>query len=177
MTQKINQNPKRIMIFGLPGSGKSTFALKLSKQLHLPLYHLDKYFFVDNWVERDKEEFLNIQKSLVDQDKWIIDGNAIRSLEMRYKRADLVIYMCYPRWVCIVRVFKRLFTKDPAIFDRAENCEERVSWKLLTYLWGFDKRVSPILEKVGSLYPATPVHVIKTDKDLKEIRKILHTKI
>ncbi len=157
------------MIFGLPGSGKSTFALKLSKRLHLPLYHLDKYFFVDNWVERDKEEFFRIQQGLVDQDKWIIDGNAIRSLEMRYKRADLVLYMCYPRWQCIIKVFKRLFTKDPTILDRAENCEERVSWKLLTYLWGFDKRVSSILKELHSLYPKTLFYKIKTRKELEKI--------
>jgi len=39
--------PKKIMIVGIPGSGKSTFALKLSQFLDLPLYHLDKYFFIN----------------------------------------------------------------------------------------------------------------------------------
>ena len=36
--------PQRIMIFGRPGSGKSTFAVELALKLNLPLYHLDKYF-------------------------------------------------------------------------------------------------------------------------------------
>jgi adenylate kinase family enzyme len=43
----------RICIFGRPGSGKSTFAHKLHLKTGLPLYHLDRYFFVANWVERD----------------------------------------------------------------------------------------------------------------------------
>lgn len=57
-------SPKRIMIFGIPGSGKSTFALKLSRLLNLPLFHLDKYFFVSGWEERNYEEFLQIQQGL-----------------------------------------------------------------------------------------------------------------
>ena len=63
------------MIFGRPGSGKSTFAHDLHKITGLPLHHLDKHFFTRNWVERDKQEFLDIQQSIVDTDSWIIDGN------------------------------------------------------------------------------------------------------
>ena len=97
------------MIFGRSGSGKSTFAHDLHKITGLPLYHLDKYFFTRNWVERDKQEFLDIQQSIVDTHFWIIDGNSIKSLEMRYRRADLVLYLNFPRWLCYIRVFKRIF--------------------------------------------------------------------
>lgn len=63
---------QRIMIFGLPGSGKSTFAFKLHQKTKLPLYHLDTYFYLDNWIERPKEEFLSLQRKLVSKDQWII---------------------------------------------------------------------------------------------------------
>ena len=46
------------MIFGRPGSGKSTFANQLGKKLKLLVYPLDKYFYVRNWVERDKQDSL-----------------------------------------------------------------------------------------------------------------------
>jgi len=32
----------KVMIFGRPGSGKSTFALALSQKTGLPLHHLDR---------------------------------------------------------------------------------------------------------------------------------------
>jgi broad-specificity NMP kinase len=99
------------MIFGIPGSGKSTFALRLSHLLNLPLFHLDKYFFTSGWQERKYEEFLAIQKEIVEQDSWIIDGNATRSLEIRYKEADVVIYFRFNRLLCFYRVFKRLISK------------------------------------------------------------------
>ncbi|WP_052046063.1 AAA family ATPase [Candidatus Paracaedibacter symbiosus] len=59
------------MIFGRPESGKSTFAKQLCHQTGIPLYHLDRYFFIENWVERDEAEFLEIQRKLVAQDCWI----------------------------------------------------------------------------------------------------------
>ena len=60
-TESVLKRQKRIMIFGLPGSGKSTFAVRLARLLHLPVVHLDKYFFIHNWNKRDHEDFLKIQ--------------------------------------------------------------------------------------------------------------------
>jgi adenylate kinase family enzyme len=108
----------RIMIFGRPGSGKSTFALMLHNITFIPLYHLDKYFFSSNWKEVEYKDFLEIQKSIVDQEKWIIDGNSTKSFEVRYARANLPIYFNYPRYICYWRVFKRLFYKNKCIDDR-----------------------------------------------------------
>lgn len=134
-------SPKRIMIFGIPGSGKSTFASQLSQRLGLPLFHLDKYFFTRDWKERDYDEFLNIQKELVEKESWIIDGNATRSFEMRFSRAEIVLYFRFNRLLCLWRIFKRLTCKDPHISDRAEGCLENVSLRLIQYLWGFDNCV------------------------------------
>lgn len=160
---------KRIMIFGLPGAGKSTFSLKLSQELDLPLYHLDKYYFVEKWAKREKEDFLRIQQSFVEQDSWIIDGNAISSLEMRYKRAHLVLYMCYPRLLCSLRVFKRRIWKDPNILDRPPDCREQIEWALLKYLWRFDKKVASSLEILHKTYPETLFYKITNNQDLKTV--------
>ncbi|WP_202943300.1 P-loop NTPase family protein [Candidatus Amoebophilus asiaticus] len=70
----MDKRSTRIMIFGRPGSDKPTFALTLHQATGIPLYHLDKYFYTINWVERDYAEFLTIQQSLIDTKSWIIDG-------------------------------------------------------------------------------------------------------
>ncbi len=162
---------KRIMIFGRPGSGKSTFAVILYKATGIPLYHLDKYFYVQNWVERNYTNFLDIQQTMVTQDSWIIDGNSTKSLEMRWARADVVLYFNYPRWLCYWRVFKRLFSSDPHIDDRAEGCLEKMSWGLLKYMWSFEQRVNPIIATLQHQYPNATVYEICYDNELKALYK------
>lgn len=36
---------KKFAIIGLPGSGKSTFSVKLGKILNIPVHHLDRHIF------------------------------------------------------------------------------------------------------------------------------------
>lgn len=167
----------KIMIIGRPGSGKSTFALQLAQKLNLPLHHLDKYFFTANWIPRNYQEFLTIQQKLVDQDHWIIDGCSLRSLEMRYQRADVCIYFNYPRWLCLYRLIKRMFHKDPAILDRAPECTESISWKLIKYTWTFnyrkDHRLIKQLTMLKKNYPEVLFHTVYNDRDLEQLMKML----
>ena len=156
------------MIFGRPGSGKSTFAYKLHQHTGIPLYHLDKYFYTSHWVERNYEEFMQIQQDLVDRDSWIIDGNCTRSFETRWARADLVIYFALPRYLCYWRVLKRFFSRNPLLDDRAEGCEEIISWKLLKYMWTFDQRVAQSVVFLQKTYPATYCSV-HSDKEAEHI--------
>lgn len=165
----IGKKYKKIMIFGRPGSGKSTFALKLHKATKIPIHHLDKHFFEANWVEREYQEFLDIQQAIVNDDMWIIDGNSTKSLEMRYSKADLVLYFNYPKWLCFYRIFKRLFVKDKELDDRADNCKETVRWSLISYMWGFEERVKKIIRALKGNYPNVKFIEIMNSQDLQEI--------
>ncbi len=165
-------NIQKIMIIGRPGSGKSTFAVWFSKILNIPVFHLDKYFFEKNWVERNYQEFLSSQKEMISNPSWIIDGNSTKSYEMRYKHAELCLYFNFPRWLCYWRVFKRLFYKHRDIDDRAPNCPETVRWSLLKYMWNFEDRVNPILQQLQSKYP--DVQLIELCSDLKVNQFIKH---
>lgn len=162
-THYLRQNIQRIMIIGRPGSGKSTFSAWFSKELNIPVFHLDKYFFEKNWVERNYQEFLSSQNEMISNPSWIIDGNSTKSYEMRYKYADLCLYFNFPRWLCYWRVFKRLFHKHPDIDDRAPNCTETVRWSLLKYMWNFEDRVNPILQQLQSKYPDVQLIELRSD--------------
>lgn len=156
----------KVMIIGRPGSGKSTFAIWLAKALNIKLFHLDKFFFEDNWIERDYQEFLSSQQDMISRASWIIDGNSTKSYEMRYSCADLCLYFNFPRWLCYWRVFKRLFYKHPHIDDRAENCQETVRWSLLKYMWNFEGRVNPIIKKLQLNYPNVKFIEFRSDEEV-----------
>ncbi len=163
----------RVIIFGRPGSGKSTFALQLAETLQLPLYHLDKYFFTKGWVEQDYDVFIRLQKELVNQSQWIIDGNSHKSLDIRFSRADLVIFFNFSRGRCLWRIFKRLLDKNPHIDDRAAGCSETVRWSLIKYLWTYEKRVRVLAQELKDRYPNLTVLEVRKPKDLYALEKRL----
>ncbi len=148
-------NFKRIAIVGRPGSGKSTFATLLAKQLNLPVYHVDKIYFTEHWKPREKDDFLRLHTEWINQPTWIIDGNALNSsFGARYAMADCVIVFIPPKWQCLWGVIKRRFLpKNANIDDRAPNCPETLTWKLVTYLWNYEQRLSPLLQQLTQTHP------------------------
>ncbi|WED44450.1 GNAT family N-acetyltransferase [Legionella cardiaca] len=167
------EHPNRIMIIGKPGSGKSTFALTLKRKLGLPVFHLDKFFFTANWVERNHDEFLSIQKALIAKTFWIIDGNSTQSFELRYRETDLCLYFNFPRWLCYWRIFKRFFKRNVSIDDRPSGCNNTIRWSLLKYLWNYETRVSSILKKLREQYTHVNFIELRSKKDLLALEKYI----
>lgn len=166
---------KRIMIFGKPGSGKSTLALKISQSTGIPVYHLDRYFFTNNWAERDYQEFLQDQKNIVDKEEWIIDGNSTKSLDIRYRRAELVIYLNYPRSTCFFRLMKRWFGKTNKALEQA-GWSKQIRWSLLTYTWTFEDRVLKRIVGLKAQFPHIRFIEVNNNIDLKELEtKVLRS--
>lgn len=158
----------KTMIFGSPGSGKSTYAKKLSKKLQIPVYYLDQYFFSSNWQEIDENVFLSMQQNIVDQEKWIIDGNCIHSLEMRYQKSDLVLYFSYPKLICFYRIFKRRFLNNNLV-GRNKDCTEQITWKFIKYIWNFDKIVKHKINDLKITYPKIKFCKVSSDLELKNL--------
>ena len=65
----------RIAVIGCPGGGKSTFSRTLRNMTGLPLYHLDAIYWKPDRTTLSREEFYPLQQAIIQQDKWIIDGN------------------------------------------------------------------------------------------------------
>jgi adenylate kinase family enzyme len=170
----VQDNLKRIAIIGLPGSGKSTLACKLGKFFNIPVYHLDKHLFIND-IRRDQKEFISIQQQLVDQDAWIIEGCSITTLEMRFARADVILYLRFPRLLCAWRVFKRALTIDQDL--SYSGCANFVNWTLLKYIWNFEKEKSMRIEELKNLYPNVRFEVFHNSKEMKKFFKDLNWSI
>ncbi|MDY4976662.1 MAG: AAA family ATPase [Clostridia bacterium] len=131
---------KRMMIIGSPGSGKSTLAKLIAQKEGLPLVHLDKLFWQEGWVETPAEEFDRRLAEAVDKDAWVIDGNYTRTISMRLKRADMVVFLDYPRRICMWRICKRILKHyGRTRSDMGSGCPERFDVSFLQYVWNFRK--------------------------------------
>jgi len=137
---------RRVLIIGSPGAGKSTIAVELARRTGLPVIHLDQHYWRAGWAEPDKESWAADVEKLTAGERWIMDGNYSGTLEQRLKRADTVIDLHLPGWLCFGRVLRRTVSSHgERRSDMAEGCPERFDlyflWWTLKYSFSSRKRV------------------------------------
>ena len=125
---------RRVVVTGLAGSGKSTFSRSLAAKTALPILHLDLYFWKPGWVAPSAAEWREKQRTLLASDEWIVDGNYHETLDLRLERADTVVLLDIPWWVCAQRAFIRGIRKRPADCQLPEGCDES-AWQRLRAEW------------------------------------------
>ena len=131
---------ERILIIGCGGAGKSTLARQLGEKTGLPVVHLDQLFWHPGWVESTKDEIDAKIMEELGKPRWIMDGNYNRTLPMRLKKCDAVIYLDFSRVACMFGVLKRILTTFGTVRpDMAEGCPERFDLDFLKWVWNFNK--------------------------------------
>lgn len=125
----------KISIIGYSVSGKSTLAKLLSKHYNCEVMHLDRVNFVDNWQERNLDEAQKIVNDFISKDVWIIEGNYQKlNQTRRFENSDLIIFMNFPRYICLPRAIKRYFkNRGNSRDDIGENCKEKFDFDF--FLW------------------------------------------
>lgn len=103
----------RIAVIGCPGSGKSTFARALHERKGLPLFHLDNIWWKPDRTHVTHEEFDTAVWEILSRDAWIVDGNYSRTVEMRIKACDTVIFLDYDEQICMEGIASRVGEQRP----------------------------------------------------------------
>ena len=150
---------KKIIVVGNAGSGKTTFATRLSKILGLPLIHLDKEYWLPGWRETPREDWLNKHKKIIEQDEWVIDGTYGVVLKERFLEADAVMFMDVSRPRCYINLIKRRLkyaqTDRP---DMPEDCPEFIRPDQLKKIWHFPNANRNRIMSYMTRYPRGEMH-------------------
>jgi len=101
----------RINVVGTSGSGKSTFAKSIAKKFNAPYVQMDEIYWKPNWKESCDEEFFSKVEEVVSTDRWILDGNYKRTIPIKWKRVQMVVYLDLPFHVVLYRIIKRSFLR------------------------------------------------------------------
>ena len=99
---------QKAIIIGCPGAGKSTFARILSDKTHLPLCYLDMLWHKPDRTTVDRTIFDEQLKEIILKDKWIIDGNYGRTLEMRIQSCETIFLLDFPVEECLAGAESRI---------------------------------------------------------------------
>ena len=92
---------RRILIIGSPGAGKSTFARKLRDRTGLPLCYLDMLFHRPDRTTASRESFDSALAEILSTEQWIIDGNYLRTLPLRFEACTDVFFFDLPVEDCL----------------------------------------------------------------------------
>jgi len=132
---------EKIVIVGTTGSGKTTFAGRLSVLTGIPHFELDGLFWKPDWQEAPREEFREKIISVTDKSKWIIDGNYAWNQDITIGRADTVIWLDCSKLLSLYRVLtrslRRIINKKPLWQNNKESLIRIISPKnsILFFAW------------------------------------------
>ncbi len=88
--------------------------------------HLDSLHWLPGWVENTPEIESETLQNVLNQDKWVIDGNYSKVLyDKRLELADTIIFLDFNRFLCFKRILKRYFNyKGRTREDMGKGCDE-----------------------------------------------------
>ena len=169
---------RRVIVTGLAGAGKSTFALALAAKTGLPVIHLDLHFWKPGWVAPSDNEWREKQHDVLAGDEWIADGNYHETLDLRLERADTVVFLDMPWSLCARRALGRGFHMPDEL---PEGCEYsrgqrlRDEWRLAVRIWR-KNRSQPELEReiISQHGRHVAVHVLTSKRAVNEFLDGLH---
>jgi len=145
---------RRVLIIGPGASGKSTLAVQLGKITGLPVIDLDQIFWQTGLVATPRDQWAETQQNLVEQDKWILDGELgpYDAIEVRLRAAEIIIFLDFSLIRCAWRAARR--SRERADF-----------WLwLLRYRW----QSRPFLMKaICGHAPQATVHILRNPREVR----------
>jgi nicotinamide riboside kinase len=145
---------KRVLILGPGASGKSTLAARLAEITGLPAIELDKVFWQPGLLPMPRDQWVELQQRLVDEDQWIIDGDLgpYDAVEARLRAADTIILLDFSFIRCAWRALQRA----------RERCD---FW---LWLWRYRRQSRPLLvDAIHKFASQAELHVLRNPKALE----------
>jgi adenylate kinase family enzyme len=145
---------KRVVIFGPGASGKSTLAVRLGEITGLPVIELDKVFWHAGLIAMPRDQWVKIQQSLVETDRWIMDGDLgpYDAFEVRLRAADTIVFLDFSFVRCAWRALWR--------------SRERADFWLWLLRYRRQSRPS-LLEAIATHAPGAKLEVLRNPEALR----------
>ena len=158
----------KISIIGGSGTGKTTLSENLSKDLEIPVYHIDGIHHLENWKIRDKNERDKIILDIVKKDKWIIDGTYHSTLRERLEKSDLIIYLDYSTIAQVKGAIGRFIKYHGKEKTEIPGCKEQMTFKFFMFVVKWRKNKRPFIIDTLKSIDKEKVLIFKNRRNLNK---------
>ncbi|WP_319824494.1 hypothetical protein [Thalassovita sp.] len=165
----------RILVVGASGAGKSTFAIRLGRELNLPVHHMDVAIWSDDQRRLHRTEIEQRFRRIAAQDAWVFEGPMVSRMPELRARADLVVFLDLPRWRCrtnwIIRRLRYLGRSRPG---QPAHWREPLNGFGLRDMWDWHDKMRPqLLENLGKIWPRRRVLTLKSYAEAESLVQAL----
>lgn len=124
--------PDRVLVAGVSGSGKTTFAARIADRWDLPRYELDALHHGEDWTPRP--QFLDEVRAFAAEERWVTEWQYTGkgTNDILAPRAQLVAWLDYPNRVVRARLWRRTLTRSILRRELWNGNREPTLWRLAT---------------------------------------------
>ncbi len=141
----------KIYILGSVGSGKTTLAKRLSKELNIPFFELDNVvweYHPEGDIKRSPEEIERLFLEILNNENWIIENVGGSFFDKGFEEADTIIYLNMSKSILYQRVLLRWIKQNLGI----EKAPYKTDIKMLKQMFSWvDKELGN--SKLNKLCP------------------------
>jgi adenylate kinase family enzyme len=120
---------RRLMVYGVTGSGKTTAASRISAATGIPWTSVDDLTWEPGWVAVAEEEQQRRIADVCARDSWLLDTAYGSWIDIPLARVELILALDYPRWFSLQRLIRRSVAR---VFDKLPVCNGNVeTWRQL----------------------------------------------
>ena len=120
---------RRVMVYGVTGSGKTTAAARLAGRTGLPWWAIDELTWEPDWQPVPPQEQRRRVSEICAGERWIIDHGYGQWLDIPLERADLIVALDHPRLVSLASLVVRSVRN---VLTGAATCNgNREAWRTL----------------------------------------------
>jgi adenylate kinase family enzyme len=130
--------PKKFVVIGTSGSGKSTTAAMIAEILNLPLLSADNISWLPHWVEKDHALVVREVDAATSGESWVLDGAYAYFRPLVFAKADAIVWMDTSYLRCIARVLLRTiqrWLRGELLWDAKNRERFSTLWRKDGLLW------------------------------------------
>ncbi|MGA8113976.1 MAG: hypothetical protein WCA46_09970 [Actinocatenispora sp.] len=151
--------PRRVLVTGASGSGKTSLALVVAESWQLPRVELDALHHGANWVPRPT--FVQEVEQFAGQPRWVTEWQYTAKLgNILQGKVDVVLWLDHPRWLVMRQIIVRTLLRrirreqlwngnvEPGLWTFFTDSDHVVRWSWRTH-GTHAARVTALLQQRG----------------------------